>query len=691
MRKGVCMRAFVIRMALAIVFIASNGTGNALAAAPEAVAARPAAVGELLRRAERALDLKEIERLQRAYGYYIDQSDWDNVLDLLTDDATAEYSLSGVYAGKESIRRLLYSIGYGRRGLLPQQLREHTQLQPVITISEDGRTARARWRAVVLLGQWQQYARWQIGPYVNEYRKENGRWKISSLHWYETFTVPYKGGWKGRMEATNVADRDIPPPDRPATFTYDAWPAVHLPPWGFEHPVRNAARSASAVPASNGVTGRASARDLARLQQQVQQLEDIRDIERLQRTYGYYVDKNLWDEIPDLFTEDGTLEIGGRGIFVGRERVREYLHFLGFPVHGRLYDHTQMQPVIHVSPDGTTAKARWRALIFGGDYGMSSALGDCIYENEYRKVDGKWMISKLHAWFVFYTDFDRGWGERAWPITRPETVLPPDRPPTKTYDMYPGEITAPLHYENPVTGKPVYAASRAAPPPATATLEELAQRLARIEDARAVEYLHNAFSYYLDRWQWDDVADLFADHGSIELAQRGVYVGKARVRAFLDLFGPQGLRQGELFDHVQYQPVVTVAADGRTAKARVRELAMEGRYGEEATIGGGIYENEYVKENGVWKIAKVHLYTTFIADLERGWARGPRPAPSTSLVLPPDAPPSVRYQSFPLYFAELPFHYPHPVTGQMPKPVLPKEGGQPEPIVGLDELGKAPQ
>ena len=93
-------------------------------------------------------------------------------------------------------------------------------------------------------------------------------------------------------------------------------------------------------------------------------LEDEREIEILQRTYGYYVDKNLWTEIPQLFTEDGTLEIGGRGVFVGRKRVQQYLEWLGFPVHGRLYDHTQMQPIIHVSPDGTQAKGRWRALIY---------------------------------------------------------------------------------------------------------------------------------------------------------------------------------------------------------------------------------------------------------------------------------------------------------------------------------------
>ncbi len=649
-----------------------------------ASAAEPATVNQLLQRAQAALDLKQIENLQRSYGYYIDHSDWDNVVNLLTDDATAEYAQSGVYVGKKSIRALLYAIGYGKRGLLPQQMREHTQLQPVITLSPDGKTAHGRWRAVVLLGQFNEYARWQVGPYENEYRKEDGKWKISRLHWFETFTVPFKGGWTGAMQATNVADRNMPKPDRPSSVTDPVWPAVFMPPWDFAHPVRNAGASASAVPDTQGVTGKASPAQLARLQQMVTRLQDIHDIEILQRTYGYYVDKNNWREIAQLFTRDGTLEIGGRGVFVGRKRVLEYLQWLGFPVQGRLYDHTQMQPVLDVSPDGMHAKGRWRALIFGGDYGGASMFGDAIYENEYRKVAGKWMISKLHAYFVMYTDLAQGWGVRAWPSTRPEKDLPPDLPPTVVYDMYPGKFVNPMHYENPVTGAPVYPASRAAPPRATETLAQLADQLARLEDARAVEYLHNAFSYYMDRWQWDDVADLFADDGTIELAQRGVYAGKDRVRKFLTLFGKQGLHQGEVFDHPQYQAVVHVSADGLKAKERVRELAMEGRYQGDATIGGGIFENEYVKQDGVWKIKTLHLYTTFAADLKRGWAQGPRPAAGISQELPPDRPPTLRYESYPVFYQQ-PIHYPNPVTGLPVERVDVVEGKMPEPLKAQDE------
>lgn len=72
--------------------------------------------------------------------------------------------------------------------------------------------------------------------------------------------------------------------------------------------------------------------------------------------------------------------------------------------------------------------------------------------NEYRKVDGKWMIAKLHAYFVMYTDLEEGWGARAWPNTRPEKALPPDRPPTVRYQSYPIFSSLPIHYPNPVTG-----------------------------------------------------------------------------------------------------------------------------------------------------------------------------------------------------------------------------------------------
>jgi hypothetical protein len=143
-----------------------------------------------------------------------------------------------------------------------------------------------------------------------------------------------------------------------------------------------------------------------------------------------------------------------------------------------------------------------------------------------------------------------------------------------------------------------------------------------------------------------------------------VYVGRSRIRASLeDAFGAQGLHQGEVSDHAFYQPVIHVAQDGRTAQARVRELSILGKYGVEAYLAGGTRENDYLKENGVWRIKHDHLYLTFLADYEKGWAHGALPAPGPSKTLPPDKPPTVNYIPFP-QFQELPFHYPNPVSGK---------------------------
>lgn len=202
-----------------------------------------------------------------------------------------------------------------------------------------------------------------------------------------------------------------------------------------------------------------------KLDQRILRIEDENALENLQRTYGFLVDKGLWHDVSDLFTDDGTLEIGGRGVFVGKSRIYQYLLFLGKegPQYGRLLDHMQLQPVVHVAPDGRTAQGRWRFLARGGELTFTGAsgtlasgtgiLGMGTYENEYIKEDGVWKIRKLHAYFRMYTRDVDGWGKFAMPNTRPEEKLPPDRPPTIVYEQYPSTYIPPFHYLNPVTGR----------------------------------------------------------------------------------------------------------------------------------------------------------------------------------------------------------------------------------------------
>src|SRR6056300_1152911 len=101
------------------------------------------------------------------------------------------------------------------------------------------------------------------------------------------------------------------------------------------------------------------AKDIAQAEMEIQLLEDENEVENLQRIFGFYIDKKQWTQAADLFADNGTIEISGEGVYVGKQRVLDYLMSLGNEgiEYGILNDHMQLQPVVHVDPDGT-AKGR---------------------------------------------------------------------------------------------------------------------------------------------------------------------------------------------------------------------------------------------------------------------------------------------------------------------------------------------
>ena len=203
-----------------------------------------------------------------------------------------------------------------------------------------------------------------------------------------------------------------------------------------------------------------------------------------------------------------------------------------------------------------------------------------------------------------------------------------------------------------------------------AQVAELTERVERLEATRAVIKLQRAFGYYVDRGLWSEAADLFANDGTIEIGLDGVYAGKARIAEYLRRLhgGQEGLIYGQLNEWVTLQPAVTVAADGRSASARWRDLGMLGQYKKHAEWRDGIYENTYEKgADGIWRIRSLHLYVNFVAPYEKGWARlkpGEGLARSeASIAFPPDRGPTASYEAFPAVQVP-PFQAPNPVTGR---------------------------
>jgi hypothetical protein len=195
-------------------------------------------------------------------------------------------------------------------------------------------------------------------------------------------------------------------------------------------------------------------------------------------------------------------------------------------------------------------------------------------------------------------------------------------------------------------------------------LASLQLQLRQLEDTKSIERLQQAYGHYVSAGRAAEAAALFSDDpaASIEFAQQGVYLGRKRIEQFLAREGAR-LAPGEIRETPVYQGVIHVAADGLTAKARYRSLVMGGIHGQDGRWTEGPYENEYVKEGGIWRIHRLHWYTTVSGSYDRGWHKQPFPVAGPLTDLPPDRPPTQVYKSYPDFFLP-PYHYFNPVTGK---------------------------
>jgi hypothetical protein len=650
----------------------------ASASAQAAPAADPQRLARLEAEVVHGEDVSAIKKLNRAYGYYVDAGLWDDLADLFAQDAVANYP-NGTWVGRESIRaHFLQNLGGGHVGLEDGRLYVHTVLQPVIHLDPGGQTARGRWRTLAMLGRYGGSASWAEGVYEMGYVKEAGAWKIARLDYYAGFGAPYETGW-GQARAPGGAPAQLPrlarPPDRPRPEAQacPGYPAACPASFDYANPVTGGAGGVWPAPeASVAPSARADLGDLSR---RAERLADEQAIQNLIGTYGYYLDRGMWDQLAGLFADDGTIEFGQQGVYVGRRRIRAFLGTLG-PSGGRegwLFDHLELQPIVYFTPE--LGYGRNGELAMTGTWQGSGTWAGGIYENVYVKQNGVWRIRALRFSPTFITDYDKGWGKDAQSPAGPSRSLPPDRPPGEAYQIYPKAHIVRFSFTNPATGRPVHYPEEAAPnetlniptgPEKAAPGLDLPSAewlMTRVKAYDEIENLEGAYGYYVDKSLWDDVADLFAGDASLEIGQFGVYVGQDHIRRFLHTLGPQGPQPNRLSNHLQVQPVIDVAADGGSARIRIRFLEQLGSWGQGARWGAVIEENEAVLDGGVWKLRRLHGFSTLSADYAGGWARAANPSlPGPSTAAPPDRPPSVTYQPFPKSYT-VPFHAPTPATG----------------------------
>ena len=163
----------------------------------------------------------------------------------------------------------------------------------------------------------------------------------------------------------------------------------------------------------------------------------------------------------------------------------------------------------------------------------------------------------------------------------------------------------------------------------------------------------------------------------------GRYVGKASIRRlYVERFaknfvsGRNGPIEGWLLDHLMAQDIVDFQPGTNRVKARIRTLMSAGTHeslsteypgGHRQWWEGGLYENEYIKEDGVWKILRLRYYPFWHGSFTEGWQKSKNFVPLFKDTYPTnELGPDMLCPDERLWpdTRVVPFHYPHPVTGK---------------------------
>jgi hypothetical protein len=160
-----------------------------------------------------------------------------------------------------------------------------------------------------------------------------------------------------------------------------------------------------------------------------------------------------------------------------------------------------------------------------------------------------------------------------------------------------------------------------------------------MNDEDRVRNLQSAYGYYADRKMWEDVVDLFAANGVVEIGGQGVWQGKAGVRKWLESIGKANLSHGQLNDRIQNDVTITIAPGGNEAFARGLEFGMLGEADQEKGWWEvATFQNRFVKEDGMWKIREMRRFVVMKTDIFQGWGRNRIVEPAPTGANAPDAP-----------------------------------------------------
>ena len=484
--------------------------------------------------------------------------------------------------------------------------------EPLVNLSADATSAQGRWMSLALRGDGRGRAWFEGGSYENDYVREAAIWKIAAVHYFPLFAGDYADGW------INAGGGDLG--RMPFHFTPDD--------------------TGTPVPAATGPAP-ATGSTLAAVRKRIDALNDEDAVRNLQNAFGYYVDRRMWDDVVDLFATDCAVELGGQ-LRRGPAGVRAAMAVMGPAglTHGVLNEHPLFDTIVAIRPGGREAESRGIELAMLGDADQGAASWQVnVFRNRFVNDDGIWKFAELRVYPLMDAQYATGWGDGALPGQSTPMLVDFLGPNPVT-----GQPVATLDYSV-AAAEPLVAVTPAVPAVPSIPSDDLADARRRYSRSLAYEGTDNvsaAYGYYIDDFQWPQLADIMAREGNKQSPFAGYYLGRDRIRgAATAMWGEPPPMRSAISFHWRTQSVIHVSHDGRSANLRTR--LFQPRTAKDPTVTpigfymgglhGGMYPNDQaVLEDGVWRLWSLTIdeHYFYMPTWKAGWSGARDPEPGTA-------------------------------------------------------------
>ena len=136
----------------------------------------------------------------------------------------------------------------------------------------------------------------------------------------------------------------------------------------------------------------------------LRRLLDVDDIKKLGLLYSQLQDHAYLDKLADIFTEDALCEFGPYGTWNGRQEIRENYAKVKEANGGSSFSalHANSHHWVEMTgPDTAVGRRDLLDLMTTRPKDESPFIWLGLYDEEYRKVDGQWLIARTTLQFLW--------------------------------------------------------------------------------------------------------------------------------------------------------------------------------------------------------------------------------------------------------------------------------------------------